>query len=391
MSRPPSMTVAEAAALLGNPASFKIDNENRNVVRKWATATGYAARDVYALKNDQLETLYRTGSWPATDQEPVTMPDVTPATPAPAVATPAPAAAASVAANATDDLAAALRRVIGPSPVDENKVREIAGSMIADAIANIELPTVATRLEVTTPTGTHVVEGTVHEMTSTVISIAALNHDIMLIGPAGSGKTTIGQNVATALGFDFYITSTVLDTHELIGFVDGYGKYHSTAFRMAFEHGGVWVADEIDAWDAAALLAANSALANGVCTFPDSDKPVARHPNFRVIGTANTFGHGADRVYVGRNELDAATLDRFATIDMDYDTKLEAALSINADWLNRVQSVRQSVRSHSIRHVVSTRAIIKGQEALAVGLPLKTVEDIYLFKGMSESDRKMVG
>ena len=28
------------------------------------------------------------------------------------------------------------------------------------------------------------------------------------------------------------------------------------------------VADEIDAWDVAALLAANSALANGFCTFP---------------------------------------------------------------------------------------------------------------------------
>jgi cobaltochelatase CobS len=189
----------------------------------------------------------------------------------------------------------------------------------------------------------------------------------------------------------FYITSTVIDTHELMGFVDGHGVYHRTPFREAYENGGVWVADEIDAWDAAALLTANSALANGIATFPDSHTPVKRHPDFRMIATANTFGHGADRVYIGRNELDAASLDRFAVIAIDYDTTLEQALSNgNPLWLNRVWQVREQVQSRNIRHVVSTRAIINGSIALSVGIPQREVEEMYLFKGMSKSDREKI-
>jgi hypothetical protein len=136
------------------------------------------------------------------------------------------------------------------------------------------------------------------------------------------------------------------------------------------------------------LLAANSALANGLATFPDSDTPVHRHANFRVIATANTYGHGADRVYVGRNELDAASTDRFCIIEVDYDTRLELAVcGGNIDWMNRVQSIRASVRAKGIRHVVSTRAIIMGSQALSVGFDQEEVETMYVFKGMSKSDR----
>jgi hypothetical protein len=46
-----------------------------------------------------------------------------------------------------------------------------------------------------------------------------------------------------------------------------------------------------------------------------------------VCAAANTYGTGADALYVGRNQLDAATLDRFYVVEMDYDRKLEAKLA----------------------------------------------------------------
>jgi hypothetical protein len=241
------------------------------------------------------------------------------------------------------------------------------------------------------PRGNVQLETVSHYKTELVIKIAALGHAILMVGPAGCGKTTIAEHVAKALQLPFYITSTINDTHELMGFVDGHGKYHDTPFRNAFERGGVWCADEIDAWDASALLAANSALANGLCTFPDLAEPLRRHADFRMVATANTFGTGADRVYVGRNELDAASLDRFATVDVDYDLDLERMFANGADeWLDNVWRIRKIVQEKRIRHVVSSRAIAMGAAALRIGIDWADVEDIYLYKGMSESDRKKI-
>lgn len=228
-----------------------------------------------------------------------------------------------------------------------------------------------------------------HYRTPLILSVARLGHPIMLVGPAGCGKTTIGEHVADTLKLPFYITNSINDTHELVGFVDGHGKYHETPFRHAYEHGGVWIADEIDAWDANALLSANSALANGFCNFPDRPDRIARHDDFRMIATANTFGAGADRVYVGRNELDAASTDRYAVISVDYDLNLEAIFAAGQDnWLRYVWNVRTAVQEKNIRHVVSSRAVRFGAEALRAGIALDDVRELYLFKGMSGKDRK---
>lgn len=381
MARTPSMSVSEAEAQIGPADRFMITTENRPLVRKWATALGMRSVDVYKMSNVDLANLYATRAiWRTVS------PQGTPTYYGPVVP---PVAKPSTVSDAQQALADALRFLIGnpTAIVDEGKVRQI----VADEIAKIEPVAAVTRLEVSGPSGVHMIEGVVHGSTPLVIRLAALAHPIMLVGPAGCGKTAMGAHVAQALGFPLYITSTVFDTHELLGFVDGMGKYHSTPFREAFEHGGVWIADEVDAWDAAALLAANSALANGFATFPDNQMPVIRHANFRVVATANTFGHGADRVYVGRTELDAASLDRFATIAIDYDPTIEQTVSNgNLAWYDRVIEVRQSVRDKNIRHVVSTRAIIMGAQALAAGIDQATVEQTYVFKGMSKTDREKI-
>lgn len=245
------------------------------------------------------------------------------------------------------------------------------------------------RIEVVTPRAAVVLSGPLHYRTETVIRVCALAHPALLVGPAGCGKTTIGEHTAKALDLPFYITNTINDTHELMGFVDGYGNYHGTSFRQAFEHGGLWIADEIDAWDASALLAANSALANGFANFPDQPNPVLRNADFRMVATANTYGSGADRIYIGRNELDAASLDRFVTINVDYDLRLEQMFANNQEaWLEYVWKVRKIVNEKKIRHVVSSRAIAMGAAALNAGFEWDDVEDMYLLKGMSERDRE---
>lgn len=334
--------------------------ENRHRVIGALVNAGHAAGDLHAMTNVGLANFYHVMK-PSATVEP-----------------------SSVQRLAAEIVAETLKAV-GGKQFDEELVRYLAR---AEAQSVFDAMKVPRELIVTSPTGQVHLSGLVHYMTEKVIRVVALGHPVFMSGPAGCGKTTIGEHAAKALNLPFYITSTTNDTHELMGFIDGYGNYHTTPFRTAFEFGGVWVADEIDAWDATALLTANSALANGYATFPDRKEPVMRHANFRMVATANTFGTGADRVYVGRNELDAASLDRFAVISIDYDLTLERAFANGQDkWLDYVWKIRRAVNEKNIRHVVSSRAIGYGSVALYAGFEWDEVKDYYLFKGMSEKDR----
>ena len=362
------------AAHLGEPSEFIITGNNSHLVRKWAIASGYDPIKVNVMRGVDLANLYHESGKKSN----------------------------GVPFELAADMFVKIMEAVKAPGFNVDHMRQIAEMQFndqfnnwSDIIANeierrvAELP--PKYIEIKTPDNVTILDGTVHYRTELVIRTAALNHPIMMVGPAGCGKTTIGQHVATALALPFYITSTINDTHELTGFVDGYGKYHTTPFRQAFEHGGVWVADEIDAWDASALLAANSALANGYSVFPDRPNPTMRHNDFRIVATANTFGSGADRVYVGRNELDAASLDRFAVIEVDYDLNLERMFARgNTQWLEHVWKIRKRVNEKRIRHVVSSRAITMGAMAIAAGTKYEDVEEMYLFKGMSSNDREKI-
>lgn len=349
------MTLEELEAELGPPDDFIPNQKSRPLLSKWALAIGLKPVEVYAMNGIELANLYHErGSRKSTELQKIAA-----------------------------DIFLRLHETIVTNKVDPDFMR----GMIREEIEN--LPT--RKIEIITPSHQIILDGAQHKMTETIIRIVAMGHPVMMVGPAGCGKTTIGQQTSTALQLPFYITSAINDTHELTGFVDGHGIYQRTAFRNAFEFGGIWVADEIDAWEASPLLAANSALANGYMTFPDNPNPITRHVDFRMVATANTFGNGADRVYIGRTQLDAASLDRFATVSVDYDLDLERMYcNGNREWLTFVWSIREKVQKLKIRHVVSSRAIIMGAAALSAGIARSLVEEIYLFKGLSAKDREKI-
>lgn len=368
------MTREEIEKELGDPDNFVLSRNNIALLRKWAIACGHPPVDVNSWNGVELTNRYHAGAKKST-------PDIH---------------------RITSEILVSLLEALNVPGFNVDLMKEIASKQFdrqfddwSDTITREiqkridALP--PKKLEIVIDAYRNVIDGPMHYITEKVLRVVALAHPVMLVGPAGCGKTTIAEHVARALSLPFYITNAINETHELTGFIDGYGNYHPTAFRNAFEFGGVWVADEIDAWDASALLAANSALANGYVNFPDRQQPVLRNANFRMVATANTFGTGADRVYIGRNELDAASLDRFAMIEVDYDLSLERIFANgNQKWLDRVWKVRKIVNEKKIRHVVSSRPIIMGSAGLAAGLEWQDVENFYLFKGMSESDRKKI-
>lgn len=212
-------------------------------------------------------------------------------------------------------------------------------------------------------------------------------HDnVALVGPAGSGKSHVAAQCAEALniGFRFTNFNAQSSKSDLIGFIDAAGYYHRTAFRDAYETGTLFLADEFDACNPGVALVLNGAIANGHCEFPDGQ--IKRHCNFYMVAAMNTFGRGASRVYNGRNQLDAATLDRYSILEWTYDVKIEQSLiahlpTIAHDWLNYVHACREQITHHALPLVASTRSITMGAAALCDGETWEVVEEDYLWRG----------
>lgn len=225
-----------------------------------------------------------------------------------------------------------------------------------------------------------------HKQFGTLLRIISCRLNAILIGAAGSGKTTAAEKVAETLSIPYYSMSVGSQTtkHEFFGYRDANGNYHRTLFREAFENGGIFLIDEMDAGNANVLVSINQALANEVCAFPDN--MVHKHPDFVVIASANTWGSGASREYVGRNQLDAATKDRFIPILWEYDQDLEDAITPNKEWLAEVRRVRRAVDKFKIRQIISPRASIYGSKLLAAGMEWDEVRKMVLLKDMSESE-----
>ena len=232
--------------------------------------------------------------------------------------------------------------------------------------------------------------GLQHKSFADVLTTLSAGVNIALVGPAGSGKTTIVSNAAEVLKLSFASQSVSAQStvFDFFGYKSATGKYIGTMFREKYENGGVFLLDEFDAGNPNVLAALNQATANGHCPFPD--KMIAKHKDFIIVMAGNTFGGGGTIDYVGRNKIDAATLDRFAFIYIDYDEKLENALSSNSDWCKLVQQYRQRAIDKKVRTIISPRATFNGEKLLSAGLPLKTVLDMIIFKGLTSDELSLL-
>ena len=304
--------------------------------------------------------------------------------------TPAPVAAAPTAADATA-VAEILRKPVTERLVQaaKDKVQTITDSAVDAAVkAAVDAVQVhrPVRIEIKTGNDWKILPDDYrHPVFQDLLTALSVRESVYLVGGAGSGKTTITAQAAAALNLPFYSTGAVGMAYQLLGFINAEGDYMATDLYKAYTTGGVFLFDEIDASSAQALLAFNAIAANDLAAFPCGT--VKRHDDFVIVAAANTFGNGANRRYVGRAQLDGATLDRFGFIAMDYDEKLEMAISLNDVWTAWVQKCRAVAAEHRMEVIISPRASIKGGKLLAAGMSVDKVANMYIFKGMSDSDR----
>jgi len=268
---------------------------------------------------------------------------------------------------------------------------DTVSSIISEAKRELMKPT---ELRVTRTDETVVTIEKAHNMLPKLIKAVSAGLQVLMVGPMGTGKSTLAANVAEALGRDFAMMSVGPQTSEakILGYITADGNYVPSLFRKIYEHGGIWLFDELDAAHPGVMTIINAALSNGHAAFPDG--MVTRHPDTVIIAAANTYGRGPDRMYVGRQALDAATLDRFAVMEIGVDEPLEASLAYAtgldisaADRVIRyVRALRKSAENQKMALGFSPRATVAACTLLAQGFSTDEAIAMSIRKGISDQD-----
>lgn len=289
---------------------------------------------------------------------------------------PAPKFEAQISGGHKDPAGAALAAMVAPHILDTlaPHLKTAIEQMHAHLAAHQ-----ATRLVIVRDAVQTKLEGTHHNAAPKVIQLVAQGLNVMLVGPAGCGKTVLASSVAKAMEAELTCISCSAGMSEaqLLGRLlplgdNGAFRYVESPFVKAYREGGVILLDEMDAADANLLLVINAALANGAIDIEARAASglttrVERHAKTVVIAAANTWGAGADTQYIGRGALDVSTLDRFYRLAIDYDEALERQLG-TPQVVSFVQVLRRKVREAKLRRVVSTRMITRMGAAINAGV-----------------------
>lgn len=265
--------------------------------------------------------------------------------------------------SAIEDALTSLMRSVAQDTVNESQVRAIVkdevGDLVAKAVEGVTAPNV---IHFTLPTlETVEVTGHAHALLPKVVQAIHAREGLFLVGPAGSGKSYLVEQAAGTLGLPYYSISChgQMTASSIWGYSDAHGNYQRTLYREAYENGGVFNLDEGDAGNSNVLASVNGSLAGSSAAFPDG--MVKRHADFVCVMTGNTFGTGPNAMFVGRNVLDAATLNRFRRVEVLYDDQLEESIAMGiapelaGDWLATIRRYRARADEHGLKVVVSPR------------------------------------
>lgn len=216
MARTPSSTVTELESLIGQRGQVSINSNNRALVQKWLTANGVRAVVAKALILENLASVYNDLSDSQLDfyqsQEPSQTKEEEPSMKI---------GETLVGGQNVQEALAVLANALNAgqkkpeASINENDVARIAKKLIE---SHISKPISVTIKDTTTtiPAGEHR-----HKIFETVLK-AVVCGNVAIVGAAGSGKTTLAEQVAQALNVPFYFCGAIASEYKLTGFIDAH-------------------------------------------------------------------------------------------------------------------------------------------------------------------------
>lgn len=231
-----------------------------------------------------------------------------------------------------------------------------------------------------------------HPKTEDVLHSLMHTRKALLVGPTGTGKTTMIEKIADQLkiGFHKYSCSRDSSVHDLLGYKQPRSEeYLETTFLKCYEEGGIFLVDEYDAMSGDMALFFNGVADNSkFISVPHRDtKPTAvKHKDFYLIMCGNTYGKGSVE-YSGRDFQDLALLDRFRLCRhyIGYNVNLEKAFM--GDKYAWAIKLRKALETHG--SYLSTRSFQEINQLLKNDMTTKYVIEM-LISDMEEPDQKAV-
>jgi cobaltochelatase CobS len=209
---------------------------------------------------------------------------------------------------------------------------------------------------------------------------------LLLIGPTGSGKSSLIEQIAARLNWPCVTVSahSRMEMPELTGFnlpvtdpVSGdlNTKFVDGPLTMAMRNGFLFVLDEYDTLDPSVAVGLHAVLEGRPLVIAENGGELVKpHENFRFIACGNTAGQGDDNgLYAATMQQNLASLDRFRVFEIGYlpikeevKTLLEVVPGLPEELANKMVKVANSVRQQHQGHggaylsvTLSTRTIIR--------------------------------
>jgi len=209
-----------------------------------------------------------------------------------------------------------------------------------------------------------------------IIDQLVLGQNVFLVGGAGTGKTTLAEKIAEAIGLTIFTINCSQWTSpiQIIGGQTIEGYKEGTMIE-AWKNGGLLLLDEMPKLDAntAGLLndcLAKSSNTKGFITNGNGER-FYKHKNFACIATGNIYPNDESSVYGGNNKQDLSLLDRFTggIYWIEKNADLEKAI-IGTDFLpiwTLADAIRTCIEQRkyeaqmSLRFMIGARDVFKLQ------------------------------
>ncbi len=229
---------------------------------------------------------------------------------------------------------------------------------------------------------------------------------IAVVGPAGNGKTTAVEQALSFLNIPF-VSLSCTDRTEVVDLVGGTvltvngEEWRDGLATTAFREGKAVVLDEADALDPRVFMALQNALQDGGM---DGKARFINTPSGRVypgdacpiILCMNTTGDGPNRAYVGRNRLDAASLDRLSYISTSYENEIEILIGRGYSRFTAQRVVawasttRQKINDNGLSMTLSPRTLLRMAQGIeAFSWSLETAAEMEFFTRM-DADKQNI-
>ncbi|WP_227485266.1 MULTISPECIES: AAA family ATPase [unclassified Acidithiobacillus] len=208
---------------------------------------------------------------------------------------------------------------------------------------------------------------------------------LYLSGPAGAGKTSLPEQMAARLGHGCTTLSCNSRTEkaDIVGYIgleDSKTAFIEGPLVRAMREGEWIVFDEGDALPPSVTITLNRVLEGSPLAIPETGDVIYPHADFRVAFTGNTRGRGdTTGQFRSRNVQDAAVLDRFLFVEVDYPTSQEELNIIAGKCPNLPEDVaailvqlagetRNAHMAGELSAPISTRGLVRIASILEAGV-----------------------